>query len=189
MILTVAATKGGAGKTTTAVCLALEAVAQGVDTSIIDLDPQGTAYKWAPEITKHLPDLRSAREFRQVAGDQALVIVDTPPNAAPQAIAAIEAADVTITPTALDPGDMDALLDLLRVVDPDLIVPTRRDARRLMHRYALEALAARWPDRVTTPIPESSVIGRAQAEHEGLPIVSPPAVAYRSVLARTLELA
>lgn len=47
MILALAGQKGGAGKSTLAVCLAVEALARGQRVLLVDADPQGTARTWA----------------------------------------------------------------------------------------------------------------------------------------------
>ena len=188
MIVTIAGTKGGGGKTTTAVCLALEALEQGEDVVLMDLDPQGTATEWAPAITKHLPAVRTPAELKATATGHSLAFVDTPPGAATQATIGIEAADIVVAVSGLGPGDMRGLQHLLRMVDPDLIVPTRRDGRRALHGYALEALATRWPSLITDAVPSSAAVERAQADQAALPILSPPAIAYRTILARVLEL-
>jgi len=46
-VVAVLSEKGGAGKTTTAVHLAVAAQLAGLDTVIIDLDPQASATDWA----------------------------------------------------------------------------------------------------------------------------------------------
>jgi chromosome partitioning protein len=184
MIVAIAGTKGGVAKTSTAVCIALEASARGREVLILDLDPQGTAREWAPELTKHVPQVRSAAEITALATGHDLVILDTPPGAPPQAVAALEAADVVVAVTGLGPGDMRGLQHLLRMVDPDLIVPTRRDARRAIHGHGLAALRSRFPDLVTEPVPMSAAVERAQADQSDLPWLSPAAIAYRSVYER-----
>ena len=75
MIVAIAGTKGGSGKTTTAVCLALEALEQGRDVLVLDLDPQGTAADWAPTITKRLSAVRSVEELRAAAAGHSLVLI------------------------------------------------------------------------------------------------------------------
>src|SRR5579862_9576048 len=102
-IICVAGTKGGVGKTTTAVCLAQEAAGRGLDTLLLDLDPQGTAAEWAPDLTKHLAT-QSADEIKQAAADHHLVLLDTAPGAGAGAIAALEAADLVLAVTGLGPG-------------------------------------------------------------------------------------
>ncbi len=187
MIVAIAGTKGGAGKTTTAVCLAQEAVARGLDVLLIDLDAQGTALAWAPDITEHLP-VASVVKIRALAAGHALVFLDTPPGASPSAVAGLEAADRVVAVTGLGPGEMAGLVHLLRMVDPDLIVPTRFDARRSMHGWGLDALRSRWPNQITTAVPMAAIVERAQADQEALPMVSRPAIAYREVLDRVLAL-
>lgn len=188
-IVTVAATKGGASKTCTAVCLSLEAAAQNFDVLLIDADPQGSGAKWAPELAVSAPDISSPDDVLAAAGRHRLVFVDTPPGADSRLVAAIQAADLVVAPTALGPGDIDALLDLTRMVDPDLVVPTRLDGRRAIHRHALDYLAAKFGDRLTTPVPAATAVEWAQAAQEPLPPLSPPALAYRSVLNQLLGLA
>lgn len=186
-IVVIAGTKGGVGKTTTAVALAMEAVDRGEDVLLIDLDPQGTAVEWAPETARHMPAVTSADQIREAAGGHALVLLDVPPGAAPAAVAGLEAADVVVAVTGLGPGDMRGLTHLLRMVDADLIVPTRWDRRRTLHGHALAALAARWPNQLTEPVPMAAVVERAQAAQEALPILSPPAIAYRAVYDQLLK--
>lgn len=188
MIVAVAGTKGGAGKTTTAVCLALEAADRGRDVVLVDLDPQGTAQEWVPELTKHLPQAQTVGEIVAVTAGHDLAILDTPPGAAPQTVAALQAADIVVAVTGLGPGDMRGLQHLLRIVDPDLIVPTRRDARRTLHGHGLAALRSRFDDIVTEPVPMSAAIERAQANQTGPPWLTPVAIAYRAVYDRLVTL-
>jgi cellulose biosynthesis protein BcsQ len=186
-IVVIAGTKGGTGKTTTAVALAFEAEARGDDVLVLDLDPQQTAREWAPDMTRTLA-ATDAGVIRDAAGDHRLVLLDVPPGATPAAVAALEAADVVVAVTGLGPGDMRGLTQLLRMVDADLIVPTRWDRRRTLHTQALDALRSRWPDQLTEAIPMAASVERAQAGQEPLPVLSPPGIAYRSVYGRLQEL-
>lgn len=188
MIVAIVGTKGGSGKSTTAVCLAYEAFGRGRDVLLLDLDPQATAAEWAPELSKHVPDLRSADAVTAAGAGHDLVLIDTPPGAAPQAVAALKAADTVVAVTGLGPGDMRGLQHLLRMVDPDLIVPTRRDARRAIHAHALAALRSRWPESLTDPVPMAAVVERAQANQTALPLLAPAAVAYRTIYDRLTKL-
>jgi len=186
-IVVVAGTKGGVGKSTTVVALAMEAADRGDDVLLIDLDPQGTAVEWAPELARHMPGVTAADQIRKAAGGRALVLLDVPPGAAQSALAGLEAADVVVAVTGLGPGEMHGLTHLLRMVDADLIVPTRWDRRRTLHGHALAALTSRWPTQVTDPIPMAAIVERAQAGQEALPILSPPAIAYRAVYDRLIK--
>src|SRR5688572_25287650 len=84
-ILSLIAQKGGTGKTTLALSLAVTAEADGKSTLIIDLDPQASACKWgdrrhgdAPTIIDAQPSrLAQALEKAEQAGVD-FVIIDTP---------------------------------------------------------------------------------------------------------------
>ena len=56
--------KGGAGKTTLAVHLAVCAEQSGLTTAVIDLDPQATAAKWGDRREETPPEVISAQAAR-----------------------------------------------------------------------------------------------------------------------------
>src|SRR4029077_11090708 len=101
-IVALIAQKGGVGKTTIAVNLA---VAAGVPAALFDLDQQESAVIWAdrrkseaPHVEflteRRLPDALKAAE----RGKFELVIIDTPPAAGPQAFTAAQSADLLLIP-------------------------------------------------------------------------------------------
>ena len=92
------AQKGGVGKTTIAVNLA---VAAGVKTALFDLDQQESAVIWADRRNSESPHVEFLTERRlpealraAEQGKFELVIIDTPPAAGPQALTAAQAADL-----------------------------------------------------------------------------------------------
>ena len=66
-IITLAAQKGGVGKTTLAVNLAVAAQAAGIRTALFDLDPQESATAWSERREAELPHVEpiSARRLNQ----------------------------------------------------------------------------------------------------------------------------
>jgi chromosome partitioning protein len=111
MIITMAATKGGASKTTTAVCLALEAHEQGRDVTLVDLDPQGAGAKWAHELGVAAPHVRNASDVRTACGNHAVAFVDTPPGADPRTVGGKQAPPRVKVPTRHRAGDNPGLME------------------------------------------------------------------------------
>lgn len=130
--------KGGVGKTTTAVQLALHAHEAGERVLLIDADPGRSALSWAtrapdwphedvPVIAHHQPDL--PRRLPGLAAGFGLVIIDTPhdPTGAsqvgPMLASALAVADLLVVPTSPAPADLDRLEDLTAAI-------AREQARR-----------------------------------------------------------
>ena len=180
-LVAVVATKGGAGKTTTAVALtiALDQATVG-PVNLIDTDPQATASAWLPWRSKSLRPTTAA-EVRAAAAGEGVTIIDTQPAATPSCVAVIEAADLLVAPTRLGPGDLAALNQLCRMIEPDLVVPVAVLGRTRSHAQALEILAERFGDRLTVPVPHSIVVETAQEGERPLPSQHAVAVAYSEV--------
>lgn len=115
-IITLAAQKGGVGKTTLAVNLAVAAQAAGIKTALFDLDPQESATAWSERREAELPHVEpiSARRLDQAidaarANGFALTIIDTPPAAGAEAAAAAQRADLVVIPCRPSLIDLDAI--------------------------------------------------------------------------------
>ena len=108
--------KGGAGKTTLAVHLAVFAEQSGLMTAVIDLDPQATAAKWGDRREETPPEVISAQAVRLPQllttareGGADLTIIDTAPNSDSTALAAAKAADLILIPCRPATFDLDAI--------------------------------------------------------------------------------
>ncbi|HEY2396814.1 MAG TPA: ParA family partition ATPase [Rudaea sp.] len=122
--LVIAGQKGGSGKTTLAVHLAIEAQRQGQKVALIDADPQASASAWSG--ARKTNDLAVAKmapalvqdALRLAANDGFdLVIVDTPPHASSRVSQLLESADLIILPvqpSVLDLAALPAALELVR---------------------------------------------------------------------------
>ena len=108
--------KGGTGKTTVAVALAVTAARAGETVVILDLDPQTNAEGWAnrreddnPTVVAVRPGrLRQAVEAAQ-AGGADLILIDTPGKNDTAATEAAKLADLALIPSRPLIFDMDTL--------------------------------------------------------------------------------
>lgn len=114
-VITVAALKGGVGKTTTAAHL-LMAFARHGQALGIDADGQGSLIGWAemaddwPAPVVSMPTGKIARDLPTVAGDASWVVIDTPNDptrSQPVVASALQVSDAVVVP--LTPSPMDFL--------------------------------------------------------------------------------
>ena len=114
--ITLAAQKGGVGKTTLAVNLAVATQAAGIKTALFDLDPQESATAWSERREAEFPHVEpiSARRLNQAidaaeANGFDLTIIDTPPAAGAEAAAAAPRAALVLIPCRPSLIDLDAI--------------------------------------------------------------------------------
>jgi chromosome partitioning protein len=104
--------KGGTGKTTISLHLAVAAQRAGQAVVVIDLDPQASAAGWKDSrpadnpVVVSVPASRLPQALKAAsAGEADLVVIDTAPHAGDVALAAAEAADLVLIPCR--PGILD----------------------------------------------------------------------------------
>lgn len=115
--------KGGAGKTTITLHLAVASVKAGYNTAIIDLDPQASATKWSDRRTEELPVVLSAHASRlqheinrvkELGGE--MLFLDTAPHSDSAALEAAKSADIVLIPCRPAILDMEAIINTLNLV-------------------------------------------------------------------------
>lgn len=114
--------KGGPGKTTLSLNLAVASEMAGQTTLIIDLDPQASIYKWwnrregetPVTISTHAQALKNALEAAEETGVN-LCILDTPPNADAAIRDAAKAADLFLIPCRPSMLDIDAIEQTIEI--------------------------------------------------------------------------
>jgi chromosome partitioning protein len=122
-IVTVITQKGGSGKTTLALSLAVAAMQAGQNVVIIDVDSQATAAAWGdrrhghpphviPTLAARLPQtLKTAAE----AGVD-LAIIDTPPRAEQAALAAARVSELVLIPCRTKLFDLETVATTLELI-------------------------------------------------------------------------
>lgn len=123
-VLTIANRKGGAGKSTCAAHLAVEASNSGIKTIIIDMDPQKTLEGWWQKREEESPllfettadELPNSIEKLNAQGFE-LCIIDTPGDSGDFTRAGIMAADLVIIPSKPTPPDLSAIGRTIALVE------------------------------------------------------------------------
>lgn len=120
--LAVLSQKGGTGKTTIAVHLAVAASRAGQTVALIDLDPQASAAKWSDTRSEDTPIVISAHATRlpQVLhtaeqGGVDLAIIDTSPNTDPTALNAAQVANLALIPSRDARFDLEAIGSTIQI--------------------------------------------------------------------------
>jgi chromosome partitioning protein len=129
--------KGGCGKTTSALGLAVAATRAGQDVALIDLDPQASAANWKDRRGDDGPAVVSAQASRLVPilngardGGADLVIIDTAGRNDDSALNAARHSDLVLIPSKAVVGELETLgkvHDLLRIAgNPSVYVLLNR---------------------------------------------------------------
>jgi chromosome partitioning protein len=115
-ILTIANRKGGAGKSTCAAHLSIEATKRGLKTILIDLDPQKTLEAWWKQREEEQPYLTDIdpQKIEEVVlylneRDFDLCIIDTPGDTSVNAAAGLKIADLVLIPSKPTAPDLQAI--------------------------------------------------------------------------------
>lgn len=121
VIIALGGQKGGTGKSTTAINLAVEFLREGSSVVLVDADPQGTASTWVDAATEGghpVPTLvRETRgevlveQLPELAENHDYVLVDLPSELGPVQRAALVVADVVLLPCGASAPEMWALTE------------------------------------------------------------------------------
>jgi chromosome partitioning protein len=174
--------KGGSGKTTLAVHLAVAATRAGKVACIIDTDPQATAAAWSdwrsgeePEVVTSPPArlAKTVEEAKKLGAE--VIVIDTPPHADAAAREAVVGADLVLIPTRPRGFDLHAIqttAQLLRFAGkPAFVVfnatPARgnqlfTEASEVVSTYGLSVCPITFADRAA--FHHSTTAGRVAAE-------------------------
>ncbi|WP_407025268.1 AAA family ATPase [Roseococcus sp. DSY-14] len=159
-MLTVASTKGGAGKTTLVMALAGSLAAEGVRVAVVDADPNRAYASWSEEayegaavmVRAEADEARLAAAIDELAPEVELVLVDTAGFGNRAALLAIAAADAVLVPCTPSRADVEQAARTLQLVEgaaraarraiPARVVPSRLKQFTAVSRHALAELDA-----------------------------------------------
>jgi chromosome partitioning protein len=171
MIISFVNQKGGVGKTTTAINLAIGLKKKNYNLVFIDADPQGSAVQWhAIEGNKsfeilHHPSPIHATDIRQLSMNYDYVIIDAPPAIGDISKAILAVTDLAIIP--LSPSALDVwscwgtlkMIDEIRPLNSDIEVKLLinrkipgtkigRDSREAMKQFQMDVFNTELCQRV-----------------------------------------
>lgn len=171
MIISFVNQKGGVGKTTTAINLAIGLKKKNYNLVFIDADPQGSAIQWhAIEGNKsfeilHHPSPIHATDIRQLSMNYDYVIIDAPPAIGDISKAILAVTDLAIIP--LSPSALDVwscwgtlkMIDEIRPLNSDIEVKLLinrkipgtkigRDSREAMKQFQMDVFNTELCQRV-----------------------------------------
>jgi chromosome partitioning protein len=151
--------KGGAGKTTLVLSLAVAAQQSGLDTLVVDLDPQATACNWSDRRQADTPlviDAQPARLHSALAKAEQegihFAVIDTPPRSENAALEAAKAADLILIPCRPQAYDLETIANTMQLLKlagdkPAVVVLNAIPSRGDRHEQAAAVL-----HRLTVPV-------------------------------------
>jgi chromosome partitioning protein len=170
IILTVASTKGGAGKTTIVMALAATLAAEGLRIAVVDADPNRAYASWAAQayegtsvdVRAEADETRLADAIDDLTPNADLVLVDTAGFGNRAALLAIAAADVVLVPCTPSRSDIEQAAKTLQLVAgaaraarraiPSIVIPSRIKVATAVSRHAIAELDAAELPRTATSI-------------------------------------
>ncbi len=169
-VLTVASTKGGAGKTTIVMALAGALAGEGLRVAVVDADPNRAYASWAEGAYEGTPisvraeadETRLAEAIDELILTADLVIVDTAGFGNRAALLAIAAADAVLVPCTPSRADVEQAAKTLQLIEgtaraarrpiPARVVPSRLKAATAVTKHVLAELDAVGLPRTTACI-------------------------------------
>lgn len=199
--------KGGSGKTTVAVHIAVAAAQQGRNVALLDTDPQQSATRWGKRrvasvpVVLTVPPSRLSAELQRCAdAGTDLAIIDTPPRTGSDnaAQAAAKAADLVLIPCRPSVLDVEAIVDTadrVRAITPAPVVavltacaPRGRDADQVATALTgvdVQVAPVRIGQRIV--LARSLLTGQVAQEAEPEGRAAQEVTAVHAFIVRTLE--
>jgi len=192
MIVAFAGQKGGVGKSTTAVCLAVAALEGGARVLLVDADPQGTVRTWAevaaerkrpaPTVVAMGASMHKAGQLGHLAASYDLTFIDCPPRHGEVQRSALMVADVAVLPCGASAADAWALATSLEVINEArtmrdelvaCVLITRKQGRTALGKNARHVLESAGLPVLQTEIGHRVAYQEALAAGQGITTYAP----------------
>jgi chromosome partitioning protein len=191
-ILVILAQKGGSGKTTVAVHMAVCATQRKLKTAIIDIDPQRSAFQWnasRPEGMKLDAVAATADQLagllqRAKAGGIDLAIIDTAPHSNDAAALAARLADYVLIPCRPARFDLDAIaatVEITKAAGTPYAVVINAAPRGKLAEEARAALTAKGINVIDTVLYQRAAYSHAVIDGRSVHEYEPKGVAASEI--------
>ena len=143
--------KGGAGKTTLAINLAVEAERTNLSSLLIDLDPQSSATEWSDSREQDYPVVLSAHASRMdkliqkaEVNNASFVFIDTAPHSENAALESAKISDLVLIPCRAGILDIKAIQSSLNICNlaqvKALVILNALPSQRTIEKEAKQAI-------------------------------------------------
>lgn len=199
-VITVAQQKGGAGKTTLAVQLAVAWSQRGKRVAIVDIDPQGSLMHWHKIREKRfgegytgltfstLSGWRVGSEIARLKRSHDVIIVDSPPHTETETRTAIRNSDFILVPVQPSPTDLwatKATLDLAKAEKLPVLVVLNRVAS---NSKIAQTIASELPNLAKTVLGNRVLFAASIMEGRSVTEVNPSSPAALEIKALAEEI-
>jgi chromosome partitioning protein len=200
MIVAFAGQKGGVGKSTTAVCLAVAALERDARVLLVDADPQSTVRTWgevaaerkrpAPTVIAMGASMHKSGQLGELASSYDYTFIDCPPRHGEVQRSALMIADIVVLPCGASAADAWALASSIEIVQEArtmrdellaCVLITRKQGRTALGKGARKVLESTGLPVLDTELGSRVAYQEALAGGQGITTYAPRDAGTREI--------